>query len=247
MRIIISLLLMSAFVVNSLAQGKTSAFYELRIYYCHPGRLEALISRFENHTTRLFEKHGMENVGYWLPVMNDRNALYYILGYPDATSREKSWANFGSDPAWKEVQSKSEADGPIVQSVESIFLSPSDVQPLVKSPGGGAHLYELRTYTCLPSRLANLKTRFKDYTLKLFEKHGMANVMYFETVEKDEVQPKLVYLLAHQSEQNATKSWDAFRADPAWIAARDASEKDGKIIEKLETVYLNPLAFSKLK
>ena len=59
----------------SFAQQTDSRYFELRIYYCHPGRLDALIERFQNHTTRIFEKHGMENIGYWLPTNNDKNAL----------------------------------------------------------------------------------------------------------------------------------------------------------------------------
>ena len=74
----------------------------------------------------------------------------------------------------------------------------------------------------------------------------MENIVYFTSVEK-EGQSKLVYLLAHKSEEAAAKSWAAFRSDPAWIAARDASEKDGKIVEKVESVYLKPLSFSKMK
>jgi hypothetical protein len=108
-------------------------------------------------------------------------------------------------------------------------------------------LFELRTYTCLPGRLPNLTARFKDHTLKLFEKQGMQNLMYFNTVEEAGAQPKLVYLLAHKNQDEAKKSWDAFRADPTWIAARDASEKDGKIVEKVESVYMTPLSFSKIK
>jgi hypothetical protein len=228
-------------------QKTDTRYFELRIYYCHPGRLDALVQRFQNHTTRLFEKHGMENIGYWLPTKNDQNALYYILAYPSKEAREKSWSGFMADPEWKEVAAKSEVSGPIVASVTSIFLTPSDVLPQLKaSASSKEHIYELRTYTCLPGRLPNLVTRFKDHTLKLFEKQGMENIVYFNSVEK-EGQSKLVYLLAHQSEEAAIKSWDGFRKDPEWIAARDASEKDGKIVEKVESVYLKPLSFSKLK
>jgi hypothetical protein len=238
-------LLLIALISNG--QKKDSRYFELRIYYCHPGRLDALIQRFQNHTTRIFEKHGMENIGYWLPTNNEKNALYYILAYPSKESRDKSWTAFGNDPEWKQVAAKSEESGPIVASVESVFMNVSDVLPKMKKPSKGEHTYELRTYTCLPGRLPNLKTRFKDHTLKLFEKQGMENIAYFESIEPDQAQGKLVYLLAHKSEGQAAKSWDAFRADPAWISARDNSEKDGKIIEKLESVYLKPLSFSKLK
>ncbi len=228
-------------------QPAGSRYYELRIYYCHPGRLDALLARFQNHTTRLFEKHGMVNEGYWLPVNNEKNALYYILSYPSKEARDQSWKAFGSDPDWRKVQTESEADGKIVASVVSMFMNYSDIVPLAEPwSKQQPRLFELRTYTCLPNRLPNLITRFKDHTVKLFEKHGMENIVYFESIEA-EGQPKLVYLLAHQSEAAAKQSWDGFRNDPTWIAARDASEKDGKIVEKIESVYLVPLAFSKWK
>jgi hypothetical protein len=221
-------------------------YFELRIYYCYPGRLDALIERFQNHTTKIFEKHGMENIGYWLPTKNDQNALYYILAYPSKEARDKSWADFSADPEWKEVAAKSEVSGKIVQSVTSVFMNASDILPKIQTASGKENIYELRTYTCFPDKLPNLITRFKDHTLKLFEKQHMENIAYFTSVEK-EGQSKLVYLLAHKSEEEAAKSWTAFRADPVWIAARDASEKEGKIVEKVESVFLKPLGFSKMK
>jgi hypothetical protein len=244
------LLLTGLLLVNCLAlvaQKTDSRYFELRIYYCHPGRLDALIERFQNHTTRIFEKHGMENIGYWLPTANDKNALYYILAYPSKEARDKSWAGFSSDPEWKEVATKSEVSGKIVASVTSVFMNGSDLMPKIIPGSGVGRVFELRTYTCLPGRLPNLITRFRDHTLKLFENHGMENIFYFTSIEKDNAQPKLVYLLAHKSEDEAVKSWAAFRSDPVWIAARDASEKDGKIVEKVESVYMKPLAFSKIK
>jgi hypothetical protein len=231
----------------SFAQQTDSRYFELRIYYCNPGRLDALIERFQNHTTRIFEKHGMENIGYWVPTNNEKNALYYILAYPSKEAREKSWAGFMADPEWKDVASKSEVNGKILESITSVFMNASDLMPKIVPGTGVGRVFELRTYTCLPDRLPNLTTRFRDHTLKLFEKHGMQNVFYFTSIEKDNAQPKLVYLLAHKSEEEATKSWAAFRSDPVWIAARDASEKDGKIVEKVESVYMKPLGFSKIK
>jgi hypothetical protein len=233
--------------LNLSATPPDTRYYELRIYYCFPGKLDALIERFQNHTTKIFEKHGMENIGYWLPVNNEKNALYYILAYPSKEARDKSWTNFSADPQWKEVASKSEANGKIVESVTSVFMNPSDILSSIQTGSGDGRLFELRTYTCLPGRLPNLITRFKDHTVKLFEKQHIQNIAYFTSVEKDGAQAKLVYLLAHKNEEEAAKSWAAFRSDPDWIAARDASEKDGKIVEKVESVYLKPLPFSKIK
>ncbi len=105
-------------------------------------------------------------------------------------------------------------------------------------------LYELRTYTTVDGRLPALHKRFKDHTLKLFEKHGMKNVVYLTPVDKPNT---LVYLLAHKDLKTRDASFEAFRNDPDWIAARDASEKDGKIVEKVESVYLNPVDYSPMK
>ncbi|MDZ4707898.1 MAG: NIPSNAP family protein [Saprospiraceae bacterium] len=223
-------------------------FYELRIYHCEPGKLGDLINRFRDHTTGLFEKHGMTNIGYWIPTKVDNNSLYYVLSYPDRASRENSWKAFGNDEAWKAVRQKSELNGKIVKSVESIFLQTEDFSPVIKPTAKTPErIFELRTYTCLPDRLTALEDRFRNHTLKLFKKHGMTNIAYWKTVEKENVQPRLVYLLAHQSEAAAAKSFDAFRVDKKWIKARDKSEKPGKIVEKLESVFMKPLPFSNYK
>lgn len=233
---------------NLFAQQRDTRYYELRIYYCYSGRLDALINRFQNHTTRIFEKHGMENIGYWLPTNNDKNALYYILAYPSKEARDKSWSAFFADPEWKEVSGKSEESGKIVESVTSVFMNASDILPMINSRSARKErVFELRTYTCFPDKLPNLNTRFKDHTVKLFEKHHMVNIAYFNSIEMDGSQSKLIYLLAHKSQEEAAKSWEAFRTDPQWIAARDASEKEGKIVEKVESVFLKPLSFSKIK
>lgn len=245
-RVLLSVLFATALATCTMAQGD-QRYFELRIYYCYPGRLDKLVERFQNHTTRIFEKHGMENIGYWLPTKNEKNALYYILAFPSKEARQKSWASFVADPEWKDVQSKSEADGKIIESITSVVMNYSDILPKINTTNKAQErTFELRTYTCLPGRLPNLITRFKDHTVSLFEKHGMENIAYFVSEEK-EGQSKLVYLLAHESEEAGAKSFASFRTDPAWVTARDASEKDGKIVEKVESVFMKPLSFSKMK
>ena len=110
-------------------------------------------------------------------------------------------------------------------------------------------VYELRTYTTHEGRLPALNDRFKNHTLKLFEKHGMKNVVYCTPVDKDgkAVDNKLVYLLAHKSQAAAQASFAAFGKDPEWVAARDASEKDGKIVAKVESQFLVPTDYSPMK
>ena len=239
---------MLAVSFGTLAKKPDSRYYEMRIYYCHPGRLDALISRFTNHTTKIFEKHGMTNVGYWIPNNNTENALYYILSYPSQVARDSSWKQFGRDPEWKEVAKKSEESGKIVAKVTSIFMQATDFSPKIKpSKGTEDRTFEMRTYTAMPDKLPNLLARFRNHTLKLFKKHGMENIAYFTTLPKDGSPRKLLYFLAHKSEAAGKASFDAFRLDPNWIQVRDASEKEGKIVEKVESIYMSPTNFSTIR
>jgi hypothetical protein len=108
-------------------------------------------------------------------------------------------------------------------------------------------VYELRTYHCMPGRLEALKTRFRDHTTKLFAKHGMKNIGYWIPADAPDSQNTLTYILAHESRDAAKKSWTEFNNDPEWKAIRDASEKEGKIVEKVDSTYLTPTDFSPLK
>ena len=105
-------------------------------------------------------------------------------------------------------------------------------------------VFELRTYYTHEGKLENLLARFRDHTTKLFEKHGMTNVGYWIPKDKPNT---LIYLLGHKSPEAAKASWDAFRKDPVWLKARDASEASGKIVQKVESVYMDPTDFSKMK
>jgi hypothetical protein len=231
------------------SKPKPSKYYELRIYYCHEGRLPNLLSRFRDHTTKIFEKHGMENVGYWTPTTEGNNVLYYILAYPSKEARDASWKAFGTDQEWKEVAKKSEETGKIVAKVESKFMTlNTELTKKIKfNQANPERLFEMRNYICLPNKYPNIVARFRDHTRKLFEKRGMENVMYFETIEKDGAQPTLLYFIAHKDADSAKKSWLDFRADPNWIKVKDASEASGKIVERVDAIYMKPTDFSKIK
>ena len=118
--------------------------------------------------------------------------------------------------------------------------------PLASSAADN-RVFELRTYTTLPGKLPDLLARFRDHTTKLFEKHGMQNIGYWVPKDAPRSENTLIYLLAHSSRDAAKKSWDAFRADPDWQKAAKASEANGKIVDKVESVFLDPTDFSKIK
>jgi hypothetical protein len=128
------------------------------------------------------------------------------------------------------------------------FMALAAVLPAAAEAQAQGRLFELRTYTTVPGRLPNLLARFRDHTTALFEKHGMTNVGYWTPVEGQEgAGNTLIYLLAHTSADAAKKSWDGFRADPAWVKARTESEKDGKIVDKVVSVMMQATDFSKMK
>lgn len=112
----------------SYAEDKDTTVYELRTYTTHPGRLPALNKRFRDHTMKLFEKHGMTNVMYWTPV-DKENTLIYILKHESPEAAKKSWAGFRGDEEWAKAKAASEADGPIVQKVESVYMKTTDYSP----------------------------------------------------------------------------------------------------------------------
>ena len=108
-------------------------------------------------------------------------------------------------------------------------------------------VYELRTYTTHEGKLADLQARFRNHTVKLFEKHGMTNVGYFVPQDAPLAQNTLIYVLSHKDRETAAQSWAEFRNDPDWVKARTASEVNGPLNTKVVSVFMDPLDFSKLK
>jgi hypothetical protein len=226
------------------AMAADNRFFELRVYHAAPGKLDDLNVRFRDHTMALFEKHGMQNIGYWVPVDNKDNELIYILAYPSREARETSWKAFSADPEWKRVAKESEAHGKLVTKVDSTFMKAADYSPII-TPTTDSRAFELRTYTTHEGRLPNLNKRFQDHTLKLFEKHGMHNFGYWIPTDKPNT---LIYILAHKSREAAQNSWAAFRTDSEWEKAKKASEEEAggplTIPDGVKSEFLTPTDYS---
>jgi hypothetical protein len=169
----------------------------------------------------------MTNIGYWVPIENPENKLVYVLAYPSREAGKESWKNFQADPAWQKAKAESETDGKLVAKVEQRFMSATDYSPEIKPlSGAGERVCELRTYTTTPGNLPALHSRFRDHTAGLFKKHGMTNLFYWHLLpDQPGAENTLIYFLAHASVDAAKASFAAFRADPAWVAARTASEQ----------------------
>jgi ABC-type molybdate transport system substrate-binding protein len=123
--------------------------------------------------------------------------------------------------------------------------SASAVASAAQAPAG--HVYELRTYTAAEAKLANVNARFRDHTQAIFAKHNMKSIGYWTPLEGPTADTTLIYILEHPSREEARKNWAAFQADPDWVKAKTASEVDGRIVAKAESVFLNPTDYSPLK
>ena len=100
--------------------------YELRVYHCMPGRLPALLNRFEKITLGLWEKHGIRQAGFWTVAIGESNQdLYYLLQWESLAEREKKWGAFQSDPNWLSARAETEKDGPIIASFSNSILQPT--------------------------------------------------------------------------------------------------------------------------
>ncbi len=221
--------------------------YELRTYTTHAGKLANLHARFADHTMELFEKHGISNIAYCTPTDPARrdNTLVYVISHKSRDAAKRSWRAFGSDPAWQKVARESQIDGPILaKAPESVYLKTTDFSPNNTKKSDQSRLFELRKYTTAEGRLGALLRRFRDGELKLFEDHGMTNIVYWTPTDQKNT---LIYVVAHKDRSAARRSWQGFSSDPAWKKLHKASLEAGKIVIKVENQFLTPTDFSPLK
>ena len=236
-----------------IAAEKDSRVFEMRTYTAAPGKLEALHARFREHVVKILPKHGIKDLGYWVPIENAANQVIFVLVFPSRDAREASWKSFGADPDWIKAKEASEAGGKLVEKVEQRFLTATDYSPAIKpSIGPAKRIFELRTYTTAPGNLPALHARFRDHTVNLFQKHRMTNLFYWQPMpDQKDADTTLIYLLAHASPEAAKASFAAFRADPLWAAARTASESKAggplTVKDGVKSVFLQATDYSPTK
>jgi NIPSNAP len=200
------------------AEKKPQKIYELRIYTANPGKLPDLHARFRDHTMKLFEKHGMENIIYWTLAedFNDEskdNTLVYILAHKSKKAAEASWKSFHEDPEWQAVAAKSEENGKLLANAPvSVFLNPTDFnpdeEPINAKSETPARLFELRRYNDGEARVPSTVNRFKTWEADLFRQSGIETLDFWTTEDNT----AFVYLLGHKDRATADRNWQAFFA-----------------------------------
>jgi hypothetical protein len=127
------------------------------------------------------------------------------------------------------------------------FLMGSTMQVRDAQAQSAARVFELRTYTTPEGKLPNLEARFRDHTMRIFENHGITNVAYWVPQDEPNSANTLVYIIAHDSREAATASWAAFGGDPEWQRVSRESQVDGRILNNVESVFLDPTDFSPMQ
>jgi hypothetical protein len=108
------------------SQGQATVIYELRVYHCLPGRLPALLKRFETITLGIWERHGIRQAGFWTTLVGSSNmTLTYLIAWESLAERETKWTAFQADPEWLAKRAETEADGQIVSYITNEFLAPT--------------------------------------------------------------------------------------------------------------------------
>lgn len=234
------------------ARAADDRVFELRIYTTNEGKLPDLLKRFREHTCALFEKHGIENVGYWVPIEKEDgadNKLYYIIAHKSRDAAKASWAAFQADPDWKAASKASEENGKILAGKpESIFMTATEFSnPIVAAASPTERVFQLRMYTTPEGKLPALHKRFKEQEMALFAKHGMFHIGYWQPMDEGN---KLFYMLAHPSKEAGLKSFADFRADPDWVKLKAESEKDGSLTvqpDGVKFIYMKATDFSPIR
>jgi hypothetical protein len=222
--------------------------YELRIYPCEPGKLAPLNKRFREYTMKIFARHGIENVAYWVPEDDSEmaNSLVYLLRHKNREAASESWAAFRADPEWKQIAKQwSEEYGKLLsKSPDVTYLEPTDYSPETGFAKPD-RLYELRIYTAAEGKLDALHDRFRKHTDKIFAKHGMRAIGYWRPMDAPKSKNIMIYVLEHKDADSAAASWKAFAADPDWQAAKASTEADGKLTAvRPQRGYMKPTDYS---
>jgi hypothetical protein len=226
--------------------------YELRTYTTKEGKLDNLNARFRDHTVQLFTKHDMESIGYWVPTdgPKSKNTLIYVLKHKDRSAAKASWQAFLADPDWTTVARESQKDGRILaKAPDSVYMDATDYTPEFGNKGkAGAAVFELRVYRCNEDKLSNLDARFRDHTIRIFNRHGLKSVAYWHPTDEPSSKDTLIYILRHEGRDAAGTSWKAFGSDEEWRKVAQESQKDGRFLrERPESIYMKATDYSAIQ
>lgn len=226
--------------------------YELRHYDTQSARgLDALTQRFSRHTLRIWDRFGIEPVGFWSVIAGMPSPrLTYLLAWRDLAQRQTVWDKFTSDPEWKEVRATSEKEfgGSPVRTVTNSILQATPYSRLPRKDNQPSRLtggvFELRTY-CFEegAKLQEASAWFGSQGIAHQEKHGLYAMGYWTTYIG--IAPRLTYMLVFENLAHRERAWASFYTDPDWPTLQDGLYPDGKpLVAQIDTALMRGTQFS---
>jgi hypothetical protein len=232
--------------------------HELRIYQAvSSARLQILHRIFAERTLPLMARHGVNVVAGWDTLVGpDTPRLVYLLAFSDLAERQARWDAFYADPEWSYIREALDGErGPLLARTRSEILRPTSYSPLQGGPDdlralladipGSPHIFELRSYEALQSdRLGPLHRRFAEHTIGFFRRAGMMPLAFWDVLLGEQM-PRMTYLLAYPDVATRERAWNAFNADPDWIAIRDRTNREeGPMVGRISAALLRPTFWS---
>jgi hypothetical protein len=213
--------------------------YELRTYDTVPGKLPALLERFDKGVVNFFDKHGIGMLGFWTDEVGVSNRLTYIVTAENMGDREAKWDALQGDPEWQGFRRKGDQkEGAVVDRIQNTFMTLARYSP---EPKITTNLQELRIYEAMPGKMAALHDRF-DHAVRFLRKYGFGEVGYWTDAVGSTYQ--LWWMLSFPDMADREKKWAAFRQDAEWQNIVAESHKDGILVRKAYNTFLVPTAFS---
>lgn len=245
--------LMLATLVSASAAEKDARIYVLSPMYAQPGKLDELHAVVRDRFIPQAAKHGVTLLGAFTPLENPDGMILLVGSRANAEAIENAGKTPKEDPEFAATLKTLEGLTDKTKAASDRRVQTTDFSPEVKvAAGQPGRVFELRTYTTTPGNLPLLHARFRDHTIALFAKYGMTNLWYWQLIkDQSGADNTLIYLLAHASTDAAKASFDGFRKDPEWTAARKASEEKGggslTVPDGVKSLFLQPTDYSPLK
>ena len=222
--------------------------HELRIYSAAEGRHGDLIKRFKDHTDRIFRRHKLEALGYWIPTggpAKKRRRLVYLLRHESRYDAYRNWVNFTNDREWERVLDQPEFQGLLAKKPESIFLNEKPYsrfrEVAIKQPGG---IYELRIYAEDRGETTALENWFEGQLRPLFSKHGMREIGAWAPFDKPSSGTSFFSLLYHKDREQAEAAWKGLHRD---LSSKQEAINGDVLSTQSDVIFLRALGFSPLK
>lgn len=250
---LLTTLMLATFAAVASAAEKDARVYILSSLTAQPGKLDELQAVVRDRVLPEIAKHGVTVLGAFTPLENPDGKLFLVSACADAATLEKVGQAAENDSELASAMGAMEKLSDKGKQPPPLFGETTDFSPAVAvGPGKEPRVFELRTYTTTPGNLPLLHARFREHTVALFAKYGMTNLWYWELFpDQKDAGNTLIYLLAHASPDAAKASFDGFRKDPAWTAARKASEEKGggslTVPDGVKSVFMKATDYSPIK